>query len=215
MTHFSFDIVGFDLDGTLLDTSGDLAAAVNHALASVDRPPLDVEQVKPMIGGGARHMLKQGLTATGGYDEAMLDPLHATLLAYYEAHICVLTKPYPGAIDALDALAARVVAELGALANAATTGSYSAQQALDTLAPQTAIAPALGRMRDAAEDAPGGSGDGSSGSGDSKILRASAPFVGHVFSLLFNCCRPDPKILPSAQSLQLIQVLQSCENNLF
>ena len=57
--------------------------------------------------------------------------------------------------------------------------------------------------------------DGSSGSGDSKILRASAPFVGHVFSLLFNCCRPDPKILPSAQSLQLIQVLQSCENNLF
>jgi phosphoglycolate phosphatase len=116
MTHFSFDIVGFDLDGTLLDTSGDLAAAVNHALASVDRPPLDVEQVKPMIGGGARHMLKQGLTATGGYDEAMLDPLHATLLAYYEAHICVLTKPYPGAIDALDALAARGVT-LGIVTN--------------------------------------------------------------------------------------------------
>ena len=66
---------------------------------------------------------------------------------------------------ALDELAARVVAELGALANAATTGSFSAQQALDTLAPQTAIAAALARMQDAAEDAPGGSGDGSGGSG--------------------------------------------------
>ncbi len=116
MTHFSFDIVGFDLDGTLLDTSGDLAAAVNHALASVDRPPLTVEQVKPMIGGGARHMLKQGLTATGGYDEAMLDTLHAELLAYYEANICVLTRPYPGVIDALDALAAKSVT-LGIVTN--------------------------------------------------------------------------------------------------
>ncbi len=116
MTHFSFDIVGFDLDGTLLDTSGDLAAAVNHALASVDRPQLTVEQVKLMIGGGARHMLKQGLTATGGYDEAMLDTLHAKLLAYYEANICVLTKPYPGVIDALDALAAKGVT-LGIVTN--------------------------------------------------------------------------------------------------
>jgi phosphoglycolate phosphatase len=116
MTQFSFDIVGFDLDGTVLDTSGDLAAAVNHALASVDRPPLTVAQVKPMIGGGARHMLKQGLTATGGYDEAMLDTLHADLLAYYEANICVLTKPYPGAVEALDALAARGVT-LGIVTN--------------------------------------------------------------------------------------------------
>jgi len=116
MTHFLFDIVGFDLDGTLLDTSGDLAAAVNHALATVGRPPLTVEQVKPMIGGGARHMLKQGLTATGGYDEPMLDALHAKLLAYYEANICVLTKPYPGVIDALDVLAAKGVT-LGIVTN--------------------------------------------------------------------------------------------------
>ena len=116
MTQFLFKIVGFDLDGTLLDTSGDLAAAVNHALTSVDRPALSVEQVKPMIGGGARHMLKQGLTATGGYDEAMLDTLHARLLADYEANICVLTRPYPGVVDALDALAAKGVT-LGIVTN--------------------------------------------------------------------------------------------------
>ena len=105
MTHFSFDIVGFDLDGTLFDTSGDLTAAVNHALGSIDRPPLTVDQVKPMIGGGARHMLAQGLAATGGCDEAMLDVLHKRLLSYYEANIAVFTQPYPGALEALYAIA--------------------------------------------------------------------------------------------------------------
>lgn len=102
-----FDIVGFDLDGTLLDTSGDLAAAVNHALASAGRPALTVEQVKPMIGGGARHMLAQGMAATGGCDEATLEVLHRRLLEHYEANIAVLTRPYPQALAVLDELAAR------------------------------------------------------------------------------------------------------------
>ena len=109
MTHFSFDIVGFDLDGTLLDTSGDLAAAVNHALGTIGRAPLPVVQIRPMIGGGARHMLSQGMAATGGCDEAQLDLLHDRLLAYYEANISVHTRPFPGAIEAVDALRARGV----------------------------------------------------------------------------------------------------------
>ncbi len=106
MADFPFDIVGFDLDGTLLDTSGDLAAAVNHALAAGGRPTLPVEAITPMVGGGARHMLAQAMATSGGYDEAMLDRLHQMLLDYYEAHICVHTMPFPGAIAALEALAA-------------------------------------------------------------------------------------------------------------
>ena len=86
---------------------------------------------------------------------------------------------------ALDELAARVVAELGALANAATTGSFSAQQALDTLAPQTAIAGALARMQDAAENAPGGSGDGSGGSGGTGA-GVSGPAGGGGFASRFT-----------------------------
>ncbi len=109
MTSFPFAIVGFDLDGTLLDTSGDLAAAVNHALSSAGRAMLTVDQVKPMIGGGARHMLAQGMAATGGCSDEELDVLHQRLLDHYEANICVHTQPYPGALDALDALDARGV----------------------------------------------------------------------------------------------------------
>lgn len=110
MAHFPFDVVGFDLDGTLLDTSGDLAAAVNHALASAGRSTLGVDEIRPMIGGGARHMLAQGMAATGGCGEAELDMLQDRLLSYYEANIAVHTRPFPGAIEAVDALRARGVA---------------------------------------------------------------------------------------------------------
>lgn len=106
MQQFPFAIVGFDLDGTLLDTSGDLAAAVNYALAQDGRTPLDVATIKPMIGGGARLMLAQGLAATGGSDDALLDRLHRVLLDYYAAHLAVHTVPFPGAIEALDAIEA-------------------------------------------------------------------------------------------------------------
>lgn len=116
MTDLPFAIVGFDLDGTLLDTSGDLAAAVNHALESAGRAPLPVAAIKPMIGGGARHMLAQGMNATGGYTEADLDAAHRRLLAYYEANMVVHTVPFPHAIDALDMLAAKGVT-LGVMTN--------------------------------------------------------------------------------------------------
>ena len=109
MADFPFDIVGFDLDGTLFDTSGDLAAAVNHALALAGRPPFSVEAVKPMIGRGARHMLEQGLEAAGGCDPELVKPLFAELLAFYEANIARETVPYPGLFDAMDALEAQGV----------------------------------------------------------------------------------------------------------
>lgn len=109
MKAFSFATVGFDLDGTLIDTSGDLAAAVNHTLGVAGRAPLDLERVRPMIGGGSRHMFAQALAATGGCTDEVLDTLVPVLLAYYEQHIAVRSRPFPGCVDMLDALAARGV----------------------------------------------------------------------------------------------------------
>ncbi|QDZ07128.1 HAD-IA family hydrolase [Sphingomonas panacisoli] len=107
MADFPFDIVGFDLDGTLVDSAGDLAAAVNHALAAAARTPFPVERIRPMIGGGARLMLQTALKASGG--DERLDDLLPILLAYYEANIAVTTRPFPGVLAALDALADRGV----------------------------------------------------------------------------------------------------------
>jgi phosphoglycolate phosphatase len=104
MTDFPFDIVGFDLDGTLLDTSGDLTAAVNHTLALAGKPLLSIDEVKPMIGGGAKMMLEHGLKATGGIAEEEFRPLYRAMMAYYTEHVSVHTRPFPGAVTLLDQL---------------------------------------------------------------------------------------------------------------
>jgi phosphoglycolate phosphatase len=109
MTDFPFDIVGFDLDGTLLDTSADLLAATNHALALVDRPTLAPDRIKSMIGGGAKNMLKQGLEESGGYDEDVMRRAYPALLEYYGDNLSHGTVPFAGLSEALDDLEARGV----------------------------------------------------------------------------------------------------------
>lgn len=104
MNGFPFAIVGFDLDGTLLDTLGDLAAAVNHTLALMDRAPLSTDAVRPMIGRGAKHMLEEGLRASGGVPDGAVERLYPELLRFYEAHIAVHSRPFPGVVAALDRL---------------------------------------------------------------------------------------------------------------
>lgn len=104
MTDIPFDIVGFDLDGTLLDSSGDLAAAVNHALAAHGLPPHSVGEVKRYVGKGTRVMLERALRAANDYSQANLNSLLPILMDYYDDHIMDFTCPYPGALEAIGQL---------------------------------------------------------------------------------------------------------------
>lgn len=110
MSAFPFDIVGFDLDGTLFDTLGDLAAALNHTLELAGRPTIPDHEVSNLVGAGARRMLARGLELTGGaVSDERLDALHEVLIAFYADHIAVRTRLYPGGQAMLDGLAARGV----------------------------------------------------------------------------------------------------------
>ena len=109
MTDFPFDIVGFDLDGTLLETHRDLGAAVNHALQVGGYDPVPVEGIEGLIGGGAKMMLKRVIDERGGLSEDEFRPLYKALLAYYAEHNADHTRAYAGANQALDSLAQRGV----------------------------------------------------------------------------------------------------------
>ena len=100
-----FAIVGFDLDGTLLDTAPDIAHALNHALRAAGRPALPLDEVRPMIGGGAKKLLAKALGQGARVPEDELAPLYRMLLDHYAAHIAVETRAYDGLERALDALA--------------------------------------------------------------------------------------------------------------
>lgn len=109
MVPFPFDVVAFDLDGTLADTALDLAAALNHALERLDRPAIDPEQVRHLVGHGARALLRRGLAMSGDAPENLVDQGFPHFIDFYAAHICVGTRVYDGLDAALDALRARDV----------------------------------------------------------------------------------------------------------
>src|SRR5260370_78579 len=95
----------FDLDGTLVDSVPDLAAAVNALLAELGRPALSRAQVTGMVGDGAAKLVERALAASGAGDT----PLRAALdrfLALYEADPTRLTRPYDGVPAVLAELAA-------------------------------------------------------------------------------------------------------------
>ena len=104
MTEFPFDVIGFDLDGTLFDTSGDIANALNHALVSIGRAPMPKAQVRDLIGGGSGILLRQCLAMSGRFPEDDFERLQQVLLDYYTANIALETHAFPGLIGALDQL---------------------------------------------------------------------------------------------------------------
>jgi phosphoglycolate phosphatase len=98
----------FDLDGTLVDTAPDLVDTLNVVFASEGLPTVPYDQARMMIGGGAQAMLVRGLEADGrAVTPQLMDRLFADYIAHYTNHIADRSRPFPGVIDALDALALR------------------------------------------------------------------------------------------------------------
>lgn len=93
--------VVFDLDGTLIDSAPDIAAVLNRVLAAEGLAPLTLEEVRAMIGDGAKHLLERGFAARG----AQAGPQHlAEFMADYQANPVRETVCYPGMAEVLATL---------------------------------------------------------------------------------------------------------------
>ncbi len=86
--------VVFDLDGTVLDTIADIAAAVNRALVAFGFSERTVKEVQGFLGNGSLMLIKR---ATGVFDnEDLCLKVRARFREEYEKDMCNLTKPYDG-----------------------------------------------------------------------------------------------------------------------
>lgn len=92
LKHTKINGILFDLDGTLLDTAADLAAALNHVLKLKQLNPLPVNEVRPYISTGVT-----GLLNLGGIDTKapIFSSLRQKFLDYYHQHICIHTHLFP------------------------------------------------------------------------------------------------------------------------
>ena len=95
----------FDLDGTLLDTLGDLASSVNYALRMHNMPEHSLEDIRRFVGNGVRKLMERAVPQ--GAQNPCFDEAFATFRQYYMQHSLDTTRPYEGIPETLEALKAR------------------------------------------------------------------------------------------------------------
>lgn len=102
----TLDLVIFDLDGTVVDSLPDIAAALNRTLRGAGREPLPLGQVGSYVGDGAATLVQRALP--DGFPADALARLVADFRIQYAAGLCVETRPYPGIEAMLQRFAAAV-----------------------------------------------------------------------------------------------------------
>ena len=116
-------VIIFDLDGTLLDTLGDLATAVNHALSEHGMPTHSIDDVRRFVGNGVRLLMERAVP--DGADNPMFEETFSCFREYYTAHSLDTTRPYDGVMEML-----RDLKEKGCRMAVVSNKFYTATQAL-------------------------------------------------------------------------------------
>ena len=93
-------LILFDLDGTLLDSLGDLTDSTNHTLQQYGCPPRTIDEIRSFVGNGAEMLIR--LALPGKENDPPLDQVLASYKAYYANHSRIKTKPYDGILEALE-----------------------------------------------------------------------------------------------------------------
>jgi phosphoglycolate phosphatase len=89
----------FDLDGTLVDSSGDISKAINYAIRPYGIPEVSLPETISLVGEGLTRLIEKVIERKApGLD---LSTLVERFLEYYSAHLADSTRPYPGTEDAL------------------------------------------------------------------------------------------------------------------
>jgi phosphoglycolate phosphatase len=116
--HLHRSLIAFDLDGTLIDSSRDLAESINELLTELGAPPLPHDEITRMIGAGAKVLVRRALAAAGIPDDA---EAISKFLTIYDRRLLNHTRPYSGIVEVVQA--ARKHARVAVLTNKPTEPS--------------------------------------------------------------------------------------------
>jgi phosphoglycolate phosphatase len=131
LTALAGATIAFDLDGTLVDSAPDLVGTLNWLLAREGLPSLPLDEARPFIGRGARWLIERGFAAAGAPSPVERMPeLFERFIGRYHAHIADQSRPFPGVVEALEALRSSG-AKLCVCTNKLTGLSLSLLDALD------------------------------------------------------------------------------------
>lgn len=89
----------FDLDGTLLDTLGDLHASCNYALRTHGMPERTIDEVRRFVGNGVKKLMERAIP--NGMDNPLFEETYQSFRQHYLLHNLDTTKPYPGIMEML------------------------------------------------------------------------------------------------------------------
>lgn len=94
-----YDLLVFDMDGTILDTLEDLKNSMNHTLRLHNMPERTLDEIRSFVGNGIRRLIE--LAVVPGTSTEKQDAIYRDYMAYYKEHCADDTKPYDGIIDAI------------------------------------------------------------------------------------------------------------------
>lgn len=104
-----YDLVIFDLDGTLLNTIGDLAASVDYVMRSRNLPEHTDAEYRQMVGGGIKRLVERALPSHLASDQDYVEECVTQFRRYYVDNIDRHTQPYEGMCELLGDLRRRGV----------------------------------------------------------------------------------------------------------
>ncbi len=112
MTNRKFDLILFDLDGTLVETAPEICDAVNDTLVEFKLAPCSQRQVELWIGHGTRELLIQAVASSSGQAQSAVrgtdyfEQIASVFTTHYNHRCGTRSVTYPGAVQALEKLSA-------------------------------------------------------------------------------------------------------------
>ena len=94
-----YELLVFDMDGTILDTLEDLKNSMNYTLRLYHMPERTLDEIRAFVGNGIRRLIERAVVA--GTSDEQITAMYKDFMKYYEVHCADNTKPYDGILDTI------------------------------------------------------------------------------------------------------------------